>query len=139
MEKYEKLLIEKRFWNFDREIFENFENRKFSLAFQWKIENFENFRKSKIRKFLKFWVFHWKYNGIFRFSKISENVRSKFRNRFSIKSVWSFLMIFFLKCFKNSWRFQKWRLEVLRTQCGRISERNVRRRLCTKKVQVDSF
>ena len=135
MEKDWNFLIENRFQNRDRKFFDFFQkfrkNQDFSIfhffpKIFWKIsieiQLFSIFDFSKI--FEKNEKIE-KIEKILIFSKFSKIFRSRFRNRFSIKNFQSFSMIFFLNRYRINWRSLTWRLEVLRTQCGRVKNRNV--------------
>ena len=124
-----KILIENRFQNFDRKFLWKFSKILKKSRFSKNLEKSENFSiQIKLWKCSDFSIFRksWFFRNFRNFSK---NSRSRFQNRFSIKNFQPFSMIFFLNRFYFFRSIQKWRLEVHRTQRGRVSERNVAEKL----------
>ena len=118
MEKDWKFLIENRFWN--RKIRKIFNSNPIIKIFRF-FDFSKNFRKKwKNRKNLDFFE-------IFEKFPISI-LKSIFDQKFSI-----FFHDLFLNRYRINWRSLTWRLEVLRTQCGRVKNRNVRTGCYAKK------
>ena len=88
------------------EISENVRKYSGNLDFHWKFWKIEKSKISKnFQKILEFWL---------------HILKSIFYQKFSL-----FFYDFFLNRFRIFWIIQKWKLEVPRTRCGRVSERNV--------------
>ena len=114
-------MIENRFQNRDRKIFENFrkfrKNQDFSIFFIFFRKFSENFQlKSNFFRF-----------SIFRFSEnFRKFFRSKFQNRFSTKNFQYFSLNFFLNRYKIFPCCRIWSLEVARRPQRRVRWHRVR-------------
>ena len=143
MEKDWKLLIENRFQK-------NYRKNSRKNPIFWKSRfSSKIFGKSKTRNFLENRDFRRKFR-VFDFAKIFDenldfsknveiflkSVRYFFEIRFSIKSFQYFSMIFFLNRSRIVWIIQKWRLEVPKTQRGRVSEQNVKVYRIIKRILI---